>query len=106
MTDADWRDPENRVFGMLLHGEATDEVDRRGRPVRGDTLLLLLNASEHARRFALPGLDEPGEWRELVDTHGNLVGEAGLEAAHLSAYSLLLLRHGTGRPNGNGGNGS
>jgi glycogen operon protein len=106
MTDADWHDPENRVIGMLMHGEATDEVDRKGRLVRGDTLLLLLNASERARRFVLPDLEEPGEWRELLDTHGNLGGEADLDAAHLSAYSLLLLRHGAERPAGNGGNSS
>jgi isoamylase len=106
MTDADWHDPENRVIGMLMHGEATDEVDRRGRLVRGDTLLLLLNASERSRRFVLPDPDEPGDWRELLDTHGNIGGESNLTAAHLPSYSLLLLRRGAerGLP-GNGGNG-
>jgi isoamylase len=106
MTDADWHDPENRVIGMLMHGEATDEVDRRGRLVRGDTLLLLLNASERSRRFVLPDSDEPGDWRELLDTHGNIGGESNLTAAHLPSYSLLLLRRGAERSlPGNGGNG-
>src|SRR6266702_794720 len=42
MTDADWGDPESRILGMLIHGRATDEVDERGRPIFGDTLLLLM----------------------------------------------------------------
>ncbi|NIN50984.1 MAG: hypothetical protein GTN62_12885, partial [Gemmatimonadales bacterium] len=49
LTDDDWRDPDNRVLGMLIPGEATDEVDERGRFIKGDTLLLLLNASNRSR---------------------------------------------------------
>ena len=41
MTDEDWHNPNNRALGMLIHGEATDEQDDRGRPIKGDTLLLL-----------------------------------------------------------------
>ena len=31
LTEEDWEADENRVVGMLIHGEASDEVDERGR---------------------------------------------------------------------------
>ncbi|MGH7717303.1 MAG: glycogen debranching protein GlgX, partial [Gemmatimonadaceae bacterium] len=57
MTDADWHDPEDSALGMLIQGEATDEIDDRGRPLRGDTLLLLVSNSDVERRFVLPSLE-------------------------------------------------
>ena len=35
MSDDDWDEPDAHVLGMLIDGEATDEVDDRGRPVVG-----------------------------------------------------------------------
>ena len=35
MTDAEWSDPGNHVLGMLIRGEATDEVDERGPAASG-----------------------------------------------------------------------
>ena len=37
MTGDDWNDWNNHALGMLIYGDATDETDDRGRPVRGDT---------------------------------------------------------------------
>jgi isoamylase len=68
MTIEDWGDPRNHTLGMLIYGEASDDVDERGRPTRGQTLLLLLNASNRARTFTLPGLPEVGHWQEVVNT--------------------------------------
>ena len=65
MTEADWHKPGAQVLGMLLHGEAGDEQDERGRPVVGDTLLVLLNGAHRPRRFHLP---ENGGWTLLLDT--------------------------------------
>jgi glycogen operon protein len=98
MTDVDWRNAANHALGMLIHGEATDETDARGRPVKGDTMLLLVNAGEQRVHFEFPGLDEPGEWVELVDT-------ARLATHHirrddgvtLEPFSLVLLRYGVER---------
>jgi len=40
MTEEDWSDPENRTIGMLLDGQAADEIDFRGRrSPRADTIL-------------------------------------------------------------------
>src|ERR1043165_2579894 len=58
MTDADWHDSNTRCVGMLIYGEATDETDDRGRPIKGDTLLLVLNAAEQRVEFATPKIVE------------------------------------------------
>ena len=68
MADEDWNDAGNHVLGMLISGQATDEVNERGRPVYGDTLLLLLNGGTRSRRFAMPQLDESGIWTEILNT--------------------------------------
>ncbi|MDW8048044.1 MAG: glycogen debranching enzyme GlgX, partial [Chloroflexota bacterium] len=51
LTDADWADPERRVIGLWLSGAAADLVDREGRPITGETLVILLNASKKALAF-------------------------------------------------------
>ncbi|MFP3854908.1 MAG: glycogen debranching protein GlgX [Anaerolineales bacterium] len=93
MTEGDWRDPQRRTLGLLIRGEATDEVDERGQPIHGDTLLLLMNAGEADLKFKLPSLDK-GAWNLLVNTAES--GDAqGFEApAHLSAHSLMLFVQG------------
>jgi pullulanase/glycogen debranching enzyme len=57
----------------------------------GDTLLLLLNASEHELPFALPG----GSWREVVNT-ANPVGDqlrpVSGDAVRVPATTLILLQ--------------
>jgi glycogen operon protein len=93
MSDDDWNDPENRVVGMLIDGEATDAVDERGYPIKGNTLLLLLNASTRSRFFTMPHMNEPGVWRELAATTLRGPQKAKASGAQLVAQSLLLLRY-------------
>ncbi|UCE85369.1 MAG: glycogen debranching protein GlgX [Deltaproteobacteria bacterium] len=97
MSNAEWHDPKNRVLGMLIRGEASDEVDHRGRLNRGDTLLLLLNGGPRSCRFALPRMSEAGVWHETINTAH--VGErvARADAVHLRAHSLVLLGYETPR---------
>src|SRR5690606_16850754 len=45
MTLEDWQTPKNRAIGMLIYGDAADDVDERGRPNSGQTLLLMINGS-------------------------------------------------------------
>jgi isoamylase len=68
MTPGDWDDGVQKAVGMLIDGEATDEVDERGRPVSGRTVLLLFNGGEASRRFVLPDSGQAGVWEELVNT--------------------------------------
>ncbi|MHB1265596.1 MAG: glycogen debranching protein GlgX [Gemmatimonadaceae bacterium] len=97
MTVEDWSNPGQMALGMLINGDATDEMDDRGRPMKGETLLLLTNASPLPVPFRLPALDKRGLWSELVSTAH---GEAWLVTAgsvELAPYSLMLLRHGRDR---------
>jgi glycogen operon protein len=93
MTDPDWGQAGNHVLGMLVSGEATDEVDDRGRPVTGATLLLLLNGGERARHFSLPPMRMPGVWEELVNTARPGARLVRRTAVHLVAHSVMLLRY-------------
>jgi len=95
MTPEDWQDAGRQTLGMMIHGWASDERDERGRPVRGDTVLLLANGGPQSRSFVLPRLEGPGAWREELQTarsDGGRVVRA--PAVNLVAHSLVLLRHG------------
>jgi glycogen operon protein len=94
MTEADWKEAERRAIGMLIYGGAIDEVDDRGRPIVGETLLWLLNASAKSVAFTLPKLAEPGSWQELVDTSRGARRTLRGETVPVAAHALVLLRHG------------
>ena len=93
MTMEDWADDRNQVLGMLIRGQASDDVDDRGRPVFGETVLLLLNGGARSRYFVLPKVPGQGIWQELLNTahpgHARLVKTPAL---NLLSFSLLLLR--------------
>jgi glycogen operon protein len=68
MTDDAWRTGLLRCLGMRLNGDMMNEVDERGRPIVGNTVIMLLNANEQAIPFTLP-TDQPHEyWRPILDT--------------------------------------
>ncbi len=93
MTHEDWHEEKNRVLGMLIHGEASDEVDERGRANRGHTLLLLVNGGSRSRFFQLPTRPPNGRWREIVNTSrasSRVLRGGGL---NLTGHTLILLRH-------------
>ena len=68
MTERDWQNAENTTLGALVNGDATDDTDERGRPIRDDTMLLLTNAGDAGVRFTLPQIAATGRWAELIDT--------------------------------------
>src|SRR5262249_29501898 len=57
-----------RSIGMLLAGNAIEELDEQGRPIAGDTLLVLLNAHHGKVPFTLPQLDTQHQWLRIIDT--------------------------------------
>jgi isoamylase len=90
MTDADWAEADGRVLGMLIDGQATDEVDERGRPVSGRTVLLLFNGGDPPRRFVIPPLEQPGVWQEVVNTARDGRRTLTREAINLVGHSFVL----------------
>jgi glycogen operon protein len=97
MTDADWHRGDAHTLGMLISGEAADETDERGRPVKGDTMLLILNGGDKRTAFSLPTIGGEGEWVELVDTAARDMRVVSEEAVQVAPHSLVLLRYGTDR---------
>jgi len=91
MTDEDWAQAANHVLGMLIRGQATDEMDERGRLFVGETILILFNGGGRSRTFALPSLERPGQWMEVMNT-----GRPGTRHQRgrvpLLPHSLVLLR--------------
>jgi isoamylase len=94
MTDEEWRDPKTRTFGMMVAGVAADEVDERGRPNHGATLLVLFNPSNRALHFAFPtNVPSDGEWRELVNTALGVRRTPKGAGVNVAPHSLVLLTY-------------
>jgi glycogen operon protein len=93
MTEGDWSDPANHVLGMLISGEATDEIDERGRRLLGEAILLLTNGGARSRPFTLPQLEMPGAWVEVLNTAHPSPRPVRQGRVSLVAHSLMLLRH-------------
>jgi len=87
MTDATWNASSVPVLGLVMVGDAIDEVDDRGRQIRGDTLLVLFNAHAETVPFTLPAMHEQRRWTRLIDTIEWRV--AATSYAGGAAYPLL-----------------
>jgi isoamylase len=68
MADDAWNADFVRSLGMLLPGNAIEEVDEKGEQITGDTLLILMNAHTDTVPFTLPPLEADQQWQRLVDT--------------------------------------
>ncbi|HWM80369.1 MAG TPA: glycogen debranching enzyme GlgX, partial [Methylomirabilota bacterium] len=68
MTDEEWGNWHSRCLGLQLAGDAIEEMDDEGLPVRDETFLLLLNAHDEAVPFVLPKHEPHMEWELCLDT--------------------------------------
>ena len=99
MGDAAWNDPHVRCMGVRLAGDLMNEVNERGEPIVGDTLLLLLNAHWEEISFMLPQTREGQVWETLIDTRDDdapLRVCRGGEQFPLFGRTLAVLRTTTG----------
>jgi glycogen operon protein len=92
MTDAEWHSTTSHSLGMLIRGEAADEIDERGRPIKGDTLLLIVNNREAEEHWSLPRLEIPGSWVLIVDTDRPTIVEEVVNEITMDPSSLVLFR--------------
>jgi glycogen operon protein len=95
MTHDDWH-RQDRFIGLLIHGQACDDVDSTGQVVVGETLLVLLNSAPEPTYVTFPEVVEAGPWRELLCTARPDAGEQKIDASGMivPSRSLLLLAHG------------
>lgn len=68
MTDDEWNSDFARSLGIRLSGDAITEVDQKGNPIVGETLLVFLNAHFETVEFVLPVHRKGTQWDLLVDT--------------------------------------
>ncbi len=93
MTDADWHDAGSHTLGMLINGDASDDIDDHGRPIKGDSLLLIVNNEEETRRFLLPTMAMPGTWVEMIHTAARQGVAPGEHETTIAPFALVLLRY-------------
>ncbi|PYV89482.1 MAG: glycogen debranching enzyme GlgX [Acidobacteria bacterium] len=96
MTDVEWNQEFARCLGVLLSGEAVDEMDERGQPIQDDNFLLLMNAHHEQIPFVLPALLSNSGWVAILDTsclasNCSDIFYPAAQAYPLQARSLVLL---------------
>ncbi len=95
-----WNEAWRRSFGLRLAGDAIAECDREGRPIVGDTLMILFNAWQDAVEFKLPRDARGRPWEVLLDTADVEPLPEGLKPPrrlrghtyHLEGWSTAILR--------------
>jgi glycogen operon protein len=95
MTQEEWTNSGTRCLGLRLAGDAIEEVDRAGEPIRDDTFLLLLNAHHEPIDFVLPAHRTRMRWELVLDTRAWTVKAQAFRAGdqyRLEPRSLALLR--------------
>ena len=95
MSDSDWHSKNARCLGVRLEGVMQDEVDDTGRPVVGQTMLLLLNALPEAVPFYVPAILPEASWRPVLDTSRRRVPRRRFrrgDSYALQGHSLALLQ--------------
>ncbi len=95
MSDEDWAAGFVKCLGARLAGDIIGEVDERGEPIVGDTLLVLLNAHHEAIPFTLPLTKDDARWECLLDTAADDSRPApfAMEAVYpLQGRSLAVFR--------------
>ena len=92
---ADWENAELRCVGMFLGGDAIATRGPKGNRVKGDTLLVYLNATPDAVEVALPPDDWGRAWELLLETAHvparPFVADAG-EPLAVPPRSVVVLR--------------
>ncbi len=104
MTVDDWNNPDNHSLGMLLTGNAIDELDEHGNVIVDDTFYVLSNSGPGDASFILPlgQAEGEGKWGLIFDTQ-SAVEKPGIaplshgENYRLAPRSMALLLFGVTR---------
>ena len=69
MSDEDWNAGFVKCLGVRLAGDLINDVNERGEPIVGETLLILLNGHWEPIPFTLPMTRDPeAVWDRILDT--------------------------------------
>lgn len=89
MNEADWNSDSTRSLGMLLNGEGMEEYDERGRRIKDDIFLVILNAYWEDVAFTMPGVSEYTRWEHVVDSN---VDDIPADRATLTAHDVFSIK--------------
>jgi hypothetical protein len=78
---------------MVLHGDAIDECDDRGRRIAGSSLAVFFNAAPEDRVFRMPAATADRQWQLEIDTANDAAGPAPVADTYtVVGRSLIVLR--------------
>jgi glycogen operon protein len=86
MSDDAWNAGYIKCLGVRLAGDLIGDTDEKAEPIKGDTLLLLLNAHHEQLPFQLPSTLPGQQWERLFDTAEPLATAVRVEEG--TAYPL------------------
>ncbi|MGZ8426883.1 MAG: glycogen debranching protein GlgX [Candidatus Binatia bacterium] len=86
MGEEAWSAGFNQCFGVRMPGDLIGEVDDRGQEIKGDSILILMNAFHEPIPFKIPARVKGQRWQRLIDTA--LPGAARNWYASGKAYDL------------------
>ncbi len=94
MNDEAWQAGFVQCLGVRLAGDLIGDVDERGEPIIGDTVVLLINAFHEAIPFTLPPTKAEHHWVRILDTSDDkapLLPLQGGQQCPLPGRTLVLL---------------
>lgn len=95
MSDETWNAGFSQCLGVRLPGDHIGDVNERGEPIIGDSIVLLVNAHHEPIPFTLPSSRERQEWERLIDTANPSAPRSkykGGELYEIQSRSLVVLR--------------
>ncbi len=95
MTPETWHQPDLKGVAALLAGSVMDEVDERGEPIFGDTILILMNSYHKGTTFHFPKKLQGKTWEKIIDTsegHKNLPVPFQSDHYRVKDRSLVVFR--------------
>ena len=101
MSDDTWGAGSSQCLGVRFPGDLIGDVNERGEPIVGDSIVLLINAHHESIPFTLPLRGEPHDWERLIDTANPSADPAkfrGGEPYTIQARSMAVLRSKVSKP--------
>ncbi len=97
MSEEAWNAGFNQCFGMRMLGDMIGDVDERGQEIKGDSILLLINAFHEPIPFKIPSRvrRQRQRWQRLIDTalpDAEPIWVAGGKAYDLKGRSMVIFR--------------
>lgn len=93
MDDEEWNSAYVRCMGMLLNGEAMNEYDEKGRKIKDDIYILMVNSYWEKVPFYFSERQKNKKWELVIDTYeGGFTGNTVVNHYDLQPRSLVLLR--------------